>query len=44
MPVSPTGTSVSGTVAEGNCHWVAEVAKGEVPRLPTYLEDTCHLL
>ena len=36
--------SGSGTVAEGISHWVDEGAKGEVPRLPTYLEDTRHLL
>ena len=42
-PLRPV-VSGSGTVAEGISHWVDEVAKSEVPRLPTYLEDTRHLL
>ena len=42
-PIRPV-VSGSGTVAEGISHCVDEVAKTEVPRLPTYLEDTCHLL
>ena len=42
-PLRPV-VSGSGTVAEGVSHWVDEHAKGEVKRLPTYLEDTRHLL
>ena len=36
--------SGNGTVAEGISHWVDEAAKEVVTRLPTYLEDTRHLL
>ena len=42
-PLRPV-VSGSGTVLEGISHWVDEVAKGEVTRLPSYLEDTRHLL
>ena len=42
-PLRPV-VSGSGTVGEGISHWVDEQAKSEVKRLPTYLEDTRHLL
>jgi hypothetical protein len=42
-PLRPV-VSGSGTVDEGLSKWVDEHAKGEVTRLPTYLEDTRHLL
>ena len=42
-PLRPV-VSGSGTISEGISHWVDEQAKGEVRKLPTYLEDTRHLL
>ena len=42
-PLRPV-VSGSGTVGEGISHWVDEQAKSEVKRIPTYLEDTRHLL
>ena len=42
-PLRPV-VSGNGTVGEGISHWVDEQAKSEVKRLPTYLEDTRHLL
>ena len=42
-PLRPV-VSGSGTISEGISHWVDEQAKGEVKKLPTYLEDTRHLL
>ena len=42
-PLRPV-VSGNGTVGEGISHWVDEQAKAEVKRLPTYLEDTRHLL
>ena len=42
-PLRPV-VSGNGTVAEGISHWADEVGKSEVTKLPTYLEDTRHLL
>ena len=42
-PLRPV-VSGSGTVSEGISHWVDEKAKSEVKKLPTFLEDTRHLL
>ena len=42
-PLRPV-VSGSGTVQEGISYWVNEQAKGEVKKLPTYLEDTRDLL
>ena len=42
-PLRPV-VSMSGSNTEGLSHWVDEQAKAEVHKLPSYVEDTRHLL
>jgi len=42
-PLRPV-VSMSGANTEGLSHWVDMLSKKEVPKLPSYLEDTRHLL